>query len=115
MEACANLGRDGAPGSSLNAWVRDLGFQNVEHRHYKIPIGPWAKDPSLKDIGMGNLIQMLEGLDAFTLKLFSTALDGTREGALVLLSQVRQEMKACKTHVYLHFHVVYEQKLEQRE
>ncbi|KAK1487177.1 TAM domain methyltransferase [Colletotrichum cuscutae] len=95
--------------------MRDLGFQNVKHRHYKIPIGPWAKDPSLKDIGMGNLIQMLEGLDAFTLKLFFTALDWTREKALVLLSQVRQEMKACETHVYLHFHVVYEQKLEQRE
>ncbi|KAK1719499.1 S-adenosyl-L-methionine-dependent methyltransferase [Colletotrichum acutatum] len=92
MEACANLGRDGAPGPSLNSWVKDQGFQN--------------------DIGMCNLIQMLEGLDAFTLKLFCTALDWTREGALVLLSQVRQEMKACKSHVYLHFHMVYGQKPE---
>ncbi|KAL2879737.1 hypothetical protein SGCOL_004779 [Colletotrichum sp. CLE4] len=112
MEACANLGRDGAPGPQLDTWVKDHGFQDVEHRHYKIPIGPWAKDPSLKDIGMCNLIQMLEGLDAFILKLFCTALDWTREEALVLLSEVRQEMKACKSHVYLHFHVVYGQKPE---
>ncbi|KXH61992.1 methyltransferase domain-containing protein [Colletotrichum salicis] len=115
MEACANLGGDGAPGPKLNTWPEDHRFQNVEHRHYKIPIGPWAKDPSLKDIGMCNLIQMLEGLDAFTLKLFCTALDWTREEVLVLLSQVRQEMKACKSHVYLHFHVVYGQKPESED
>lgn len=101
IEACKMLGREDSPGPKLEGWVREAPFKNVVHQHFKIPLGPWAKDAHNKDLGMCNLAQTLEGLDAFTLKLFIGVLGWTREEVVVLLAQVRQELKSGTFHAYL--------------
>ncbi|KXH44043.1 hypothetical protein CSAL01_11624 [Colletotrichum salicis] len=110
-EACQKLGREDSPGPKLEGWVRQTPFKNVVHQHFKIPLGPWAKDAHNKDLGMCNLAQTLEVLDAFTLKLFIGVLGWTRE-VVVLLAQVRQDLKNSAIHAYLNYHVVYGQKIE---
>lgn len=45
--ACDKIGRHGSPGQHLKSWVEDAGFTNVHHEVYKVPIGPWARDPKL--------------------------------------------------------------------
>ncbi|KAJ0322786.1 hypothetical protein COL5a_008612 [Colletotrichum fioriniae] len=100
-EACQKLGREDSPGPKLEDWVRQAPFKNVVHQHFKIPLGPWAKDAHNKDLGMCNLAQTLEGLDAFTLKLFIGVLGWTREEVVVLLAQVRKDLKNSAIHAYL--------------
>ncbi|KAL0782489.1 hypothetical protein CaCOL14_000395 [Colletotrichum acutatum] len=116
MEACEVLGRDGQVGPKLETLVREnTGLINIVHKPFKIPAGPWAKDPHLKDIGMCNLIQMLDGLEAFTLRLLCGVLGWTKEEVLVLLTGVRTELRTGKAHAWLHYNVVYGQKPETEE
>ncbi|GKT53614.1 methyltransferase domain-containing protein [Colletotrichum tofieldiae] len=112
-EICEKIDREHSPGPKLERWVHGAGFKNIVHHHYKIPIGPWAKDQHYKDLGMLNLIQMLDGLEGFSLKLFCGVLGWTREEVLVLLANVRREMKTNAYHAHLNFHVVYGQKVEE--
>lgn len=114
-DICNKIGRDFSPGPKLYNWVKEAGFQNIVHQHYKIPIGPWAKDPHYKEIGMLNLMQLLDGLEAFTLKPFCGVLGWTTEEAQVLLADVRRELKSGAFHAHLNYHVVYGQKVESKE
>ncbi|KAK1999894.1 methyltransferase domain-containing protein [Colletotrichum falcatum] len=112
LEACDKMGRDGRPGPKLKDWVREAGFVNVAHKQYKMLIGPWPKDPHYKDIGMCNLIQILNGLKAFTLRIFCRVLRWTRAEVLVMLAMVRNELKSGAFHAKYDFHVVCAQKPE---
>ncbi len=38
------FGREPEPGPKLEEWVKEAGFENVEHRLLPIPVGPWPKD-----------------------------------------------------------------------
>ncbi|OHE94361.1 methyltransferase domain-containing protein [Colletotrichum orchidophilum] len=115
MEACEKVGRDACPGPKLEGWVREAGFANVVHQEFKMPIGPWPKDPHLKDVGMTNLIQLLDGLEGFSLRTFCGVLGWTKEEVTILLAQVRNELKSCGFNAYSAIHVVYAQKPEEVE
>ncbi|KAF6836220.1 methyltransferase domain-containing protein [Colletotrichum musicola] len=115
LEACEIIGKEASPGPKLKGWVEEAGFVNITHERFKMPIGPWPKDSYYKDVGMANLIQILDGLEAFTLKVFIGVLGWTREEVLVLLAQVRKELKSGVFHARCDFHVVYAQKPEATE
>jgi hypothetical protein len=44
------LGRDSCPGPKLKGWVEGAGFVNVVEKVYKLPVGPWAKDPRMVSV-----------------------------------------------------------------
>lgn len=96
--AAKTLGRDARPGLSIEGWMRDAGFKNVVAQAYKVPIGPWAKDKRLKDIGYCNLAQVMDGLEAFSLRLFCGILKWKEEEVMVLLANVRKELKSGAIH-----------------
>lgn len=98
LGAARTLGRDPSPGPQIEGWMRDAGFTNIVAQTYKVPIGPWAKDKRLKDIGLCNLVQTLEGLEGFSLRLFCGVLGWKEEEVMILLAKVRSEMKAGKIH-----------------
>ncbi|KAI8301051.1 umta methyltransferase family protein [Colletotrichum sp. SAR11_59] len=110
LAACDAMGRTARPGSQVEGWVRGTGFDNVESQKFKTPIGPWAKDPQLRDVSMICLSQLLDGLEGFTLKLFCGFLGKTQEEVLVMLSHVRKELKSGAAHILVNQHVVYAQK-----
>ena len=47
IEASARLGRTACPGPYLKGWMEQAGFINITERCYKLPIGPWPKDPRM--------------------------------------------------------------------
>lgn len=103
MGASRSFGRDGQIGPKLDGLVREnTGLVNLHHKAFKIPIGTWPKDPHLKDLGMCNLIQSLDGLEGFSLKLLCGGLGWTKEEVLLLLLGVREEMKSGKVHAWYH-------------
>ncbi|KAH7169938.1 UMTA methyltransferase [Dactylonectria macrodidyma] len=108
--ARTKLNREPCPGPKLEGWVKDAGFKNVVHRKFRLPLGSWPKDPHMKDIGMCNIAQLLEGLEAFSLKIFCGVLGMSTEEVLVMLAKVRQELHARAFHAQFDFHVVYGQK-----
>ena len=110
IEAGHKLGRDPMPGPRLEGWMKEAGFKNVVHQRFKFPMGPWPRDPHLKTVGLWNITQVLEGLEAFSLRLYCNVLGWVEEEVLVLLSKVRKELKSGKIHCHMDFHVVYGQK-----
>ncbi|KAM5354572.1 hypothetical protein ACJ41O_001219 [Fusarium nematophilum] len=110
LKGARSLNREPCPGPLQEGWVQEAGFTNVKHHVFKIPIGPWAKDPRMKDLGWCNLAQTLEGLEPFSLRLFCGVLKWPQEDVLALLSQVRGELKGGAFHAMFDFHVTYGQK-----
>ncbi|RYP50043.1 hypothetical protein DL768_004329 [Monosporascus sp. mg162] len=98
LGAARKIDRDPCPGVSLEKWVKEAGFKNVTHHRFKFPIGPWPRDPKMKEIGMYNLSQVLQGLEGFSLRLFCGVLGWQREELLVLTSMVRKELKNRSIH-----------------
>ncbi len=101
LDASAKVGRDPNPGRQLEGWVNDAGFQNVTHHKFKFPIGPWPRDPKLKEVGLYNLVQILNGLEAFSLRLYCGVLGWTEQEVTVLLANVRKELKSNAFHAMI--------------
>ena len=101
LDAAQQLGRDCNPGSKLEGWVKNAGFENIVHKRHKIPIGTWPKDPLLKEIGLYNYMQVNQGLEGLSLRLFTTVLKWKREEILALLARVREDLRNPNIHAML--------------
>lgn len=51
------------------------GFTDVTERRFKCPIGPWARDPRLKELGLYNRLQWEEGIEGWTMMLLTKVLN----------------------------------------
>ncbi|OJD32350.1 methyltransferase domain-containing protein [Diplodia corticola] len=111
-EGCKKLGKELYPGPLAEGWLKDAGFVNVHTRVYKIPLGPWPKDPKMKEVGLVNLMQYLDGLEAFSFRMFTNVLGWKLEEVKVINAEVREELKNKSIHPYYTFHVAYGQKPE---
>ncbi|KKA24379.1 hypothetical protein T310_1564 [Rasamsonia emersonii CBS 393.64] len=112
MEACDRIGRTMDPAPSIKGWVEDAGFTKVEQRRFKLPIGPWPKDPRLKEIGTLMAINFIEGVEAFTLSLFTEVLGWSKEEVDVLNAGVRADAQRRDVHPMFDFLVITAQKPE---
>ena len=110
VAAAEGFGRDSRPGPKLEGWMKDAGFENLVHEKFRLPIGPWPKDKHLKGIGAWNLVQLEDGLEGFTLRLFTQFLGWKKEEVEVMLAKVRKDLRDPKLHAQFDFHVVYGQK-----
>lgn len=52
---------------------KEVGFVDVRHRVFKMPLGGWPKDERLKALGILWQRQMLQGLSGFSYWLFNRA------------------------------------------
>ncbi|KAK1640153.1 methyltransferase domain-containing protein [Colletotrichum phormii] len=112
ISTCRQIGREPCPGPLFKDWVTEAGFTNITHETYKLPIGTWPKDPHYKELGLCNLVQILDGLEAFNLRLLTGVLGWTKEEVMVMLAACRNELKTGAFHARMEFHVVYAQKPE---
>jgi L-cystine uptake protein TcyP (sodium:dicarboxylate symporter family) len=51
-----------------------------------------------KDVGLFNLMQAIDGLEAYSMRLFTTILNWTPEEVKVLCAKVRAELKSKSAH-----------------
>jgi SAM-dependent methyltransferase len=112
LQAARESGKVASPGPQLEEWVRGAGFQNLVHQRIKLPVGPWPKEQRQKDIGLFNLVQCIDSLEAFSMRLFTSVLKWEVEEVQVLCAKVRTELKNKSVHRLLDYHVVYGQKPE---
>ena len=96
--AVRDLGRDPLPGRKLEGYFKDAGFTNIVHRRVRLPIGPWPKDPHLKQVGLHNYMQINQGLEAVSMRLYVHVLKWTHEQAIMNLAEVRKRLQNPAIH-----------------
>jgi hypothetical protein len=99
-EAAMLLGRPLRIANKLKKWYRDAGFVDVHEEVFKMPIGHWPRDPQYKLLGDFWGRNLREGLQAFSLALFTRAFGWTKEELEVYLVPVRNSLGNTHVHAY---------------
>lgn len=92
------------------AQMREVGLVNVHTRHFKMPIGPWPKDPKLREAGLFGMVNLLEGLHGLSVKIFTDLLGYSTTELEMLLLECRQECRNRRVHSYYPVYVILGQK-----
>ncbi|KAF2804725.1 S-adenosyl-L-methionine-dependent methyltransferase [Mytilinidion resinicola] len=98
--------------SYLKSLMESVGFVDVVTREFKLPIGPWASDKTLRNAGLLQMSAMLEGIEGISLRLFTHYTNWTLDELHVLLAKCRSEIKDKRLHAYWALPVVYGRKPE---
>ncbi|TDZ40530.1 putative methyltransferase tdiE [Colletotrichum trifolii] len=112
VESTDAIGRSVTEASSFKQMLENAGFVDVVEKKEKWPLGPWPKDPRYREIGDWSQAAFFQGLEGFTLALFTRVLGWTREETLVFCAEVRQELKERRVHGYYDMYCVYGRKPE---
>lgn len=100
----------------LATWMRDAGYVDIHERVDKIPMNSWPKDAFLKHVGRLWEANWLEGLSAFSYKLFGPdGLGWTQNELEVFLIDVRKCIKDRNVHAYQKMYVVYGRRPTEQE
>ncbi|KAG7081888.1 UMTA methyltransferase family protein [Colletotrichum scovillei] len=112
LGAIRATGRDPTPGPTHERRVRAAGFANVTALKFKAPLTPWARDQHYRDLGMMNLRLTVDGLEGFSVKMFTEVLGRSRAAVQVEIAHVRNELRAWPPafHAMVDYDVVYGQK-----
>jgi SAM-dependent methyltransferase len=93
----------------IEGMVADAGFVGVEQKKYKVPIGPWPRNPGLKKAGLYNKAIVLDFFRA-VMAPFTRGLGWTPEQVDVFLVGVRDSINDPRIHAYYSYHMVIGQK-----
>ncbi|RDW72724.1 class I SAM-dependent methyltransferase [Aspergillus mulundensis] len=86
------------------------GFVDVVERRFKLPIGGWASDPRMKQLGLYNRLLWEEGIEGWCMYLLTAILKWSREEVEVYLSRMRKGLRSPRIHPYHECTVVYGRK-----
>ncbi|KAK5791515.1 hypothetical protein VI817_006824 [Penicillium citrinum] len=109
-EASHQFGKPMNVAPLIENWMITEGFENVSDDRYKCPVGGWAKNRRLKEIGRVGKVTILQVVEPYTLALFTRVLGFTFQQAQEYMDKVRAELVSNKFHLYILFHFVYGQK-----
>lgn len=99
-------------GEAVKQMMEEIGYVNVVCQLFKVPIGTWPADKSLKEAGAAQLVAMIEGIQSLSLAIFTRALGWSAEETEVFLMECRPAFKAKKQYLYWPGYIVYGQKPE---
>jgi hypothetical protein len=71
-----------------------------------VPIGPWPKDPKLKEIGSLYRVQMLKSVPSFMLAYYKRILHHSDEETETTMEGVKAEFGDSKLHLYQKWYFV---------
>ena len=81
----------------------------------KWPINRWPKDPELKELGMWNMENFLQGLQASVMAPFTRALGWSPAQVEIWLADVRKDIMSRRIHAYWPIYFVYGRKPEEKK
>ncbi|KAK2008971.1 methyltransferase domain-containing protein [Colletotrichum eremochloae] len=90
--------------------LRASGFERVEEKVWKVPIGTWPRDQRLKTIGLYNRSMLIDALQAVSMAPLTRGLKWSAAEVEIFLIDVRKSLMDSSIHSYLTFHVVCGQK-----
>lgn len=100
-DACAKLGKHtrGQP-QSVKEGLRKAGFVDIKEHVVMCPQNPWPRDPHLKNLGRYSLLNLLDGLEGFAMKLFTGILQWKKEEVEIFVMKLKRESANKKFHMY---------------
>lgn len=78
--------------------MHEVGFVDVVIKPFKVPVGTWPRDQTLKQAGSVQLVAMLEGMEGLSLAIFTRCLEWSIDDTKKLIEEAKQEFtrkKAC--------------------
>ena len=80
--------------------VSEAGFEDVNVKHLKVPIGSWPKDRRLKEAGGMQLLAMLEGTYSLSVAIFCRCLGWSSLEVEIFMAKVNAEFRNRRWHMY---------------
>ncbi|PBP24842.1 S-adenosyl-L-methionine-dependent methyltransferase [Diplocarpon rosae] len=90
--------------------IAEAGFVNIVERVYKAPLGGWAADRKLRELGQWALLAFETGLEGYSLATLTRVLGWSVPEVQVFMAQLRSAVRDRRTHPYHFIRVVYAQK-----
>jgi len=112
VEASGKLGASLESAKHYKQQLADAGFEDVTQIEFKWPLNPWPRNAKYKELGAWNYHNVLQGIQAVSLMLFTNVLGWSVAEVEVLLAEVRKEAKNRDIHAYWPVYVVYGRKPE---
>jgi hypothetical protein len=100
VEASRRIGQSLENPKYYAPWMREAGFVNVQCVVYKWPANPWPRGKKEKTLGLWNMINTLDGLEGFTMAIFTRVLGWAPEEVTVFLAGVRNDTRNRNVHNY---------------
>ena len=100
LEASQKIGMPLDNASHYAEWLTDAGFVGVNSTLYKWPSNSWPRGKKEKTLGLWNMVNTLDGLEGFTLAMFTRVLGWQPEEVQVFLAGVRKDVKNPGIHAY---------------
>ncbi len=100
VEASVKLGRPLNTPPKYKQWMEEIGLTNVHEVVYRWPSNTWPKDHKYKVLGSWQMVNVLNGLQGFTMALYTRVLGWSKEEVEVFLADVRKDMQNKAIHGY---------------
>lgn len=100
MEASGRIGRRWDNAVHYAQWMRELGFEDVVEIKEQLPLNPWAKGRRVKYLSLWLQHDMLQGIEAISMAMFTRVLGWDADDLKVFLEDVKRDMKDMSIHSY---------------
>ncbi|KAF1833620.1 S-adenosyl-L-methionine-dependent methyltransferase [Decorospora gaudefroyi] len=111
-DAAKNFGKDMMAGETMKQRMLDAGFVDVHEKLVKVPLGPWPKDPRMKEIGRYQREHVSMGIEPYTLGLLGKVRGWSEAECRVMIAKVVSDIRNKAIHLYVCFYFVYGRKSE---
>ncbi|RMJ03642.1 hypothetical protein CDV36_014827 [Fusarium kuroshium] len=92
--------------------MEEAGFVDVQTWDFKAPIGGWAGDPRLKEIGQFAQAALEQDYEGYVLFMANMVLGWSKEEVSTYCAQLRREIRSGRFHPFYRQRVVYGRKPE---
>ena len=99
VEGAAKTGRAWTNVPHYANWMREIGFEDVVEKSFYWPISPWAKGAYFKKLGELWQEDLMNGLEAISLRVMGK-LGWTAEEVRAFLPEVRRDIQDTRIHAY---------------
>ncbi|KIW07046.1 uncharacterized protein PV09_01938 [Verruconis gallopava] len=110
IECGEKFGKSFAIAEDSEHEFRKAGFENIEYKTFKWPIGTWPKDPMYKTIGAYNRMGWEDGIEGWAMFLFTNYLKWQKEEVQVLIAGIRKNLRDPNLHGWQNISICYGQK-----
>ncbi|KAF5022987.1 hypothetical protein F66182_4944 [Fusarium sp. NRRL 66182] len=88
-------------------YMQEAGFVDIQIADRKIPIGGWAKDKKMREIGQYVLAALELDIEGYVLYMASQLLGWRLEEVKVYCAQLRRELRSGRNHPFFRYRVVW--------
>jgi hypothetical protein len=96
--AARSKGQPFVTSDQMARWMTAAGFEDVVVKSYLVPTNAWPKDRKMKTLGRYMMMNLLEGIEAFTLRLWTQQLGWSTERIRLFLTEVRKDIMNRNVH-----------------